>query len=511
MPIAPLRGAAIEGTRLLQRQAGVLVAEVFASENLAHTIRLHYTSHLPCNGVEEPKTCEFRGVAVRALFEGPDGPRIGFGSEASDLSTEGVRLALEKAERNAVRDPQFRGFPPLNRASTQPKRYHDPTLARLSDRALVGLGWDVVRSALKTFGASEHLAAFARGKGGMADLGLILSGDVTAVTERMAIGRTDADGVSADETTLLMAYVTAMVEADQAKGTSTFASSRLADFSGQVGVEAAENAIRCLGGRRLASGEYPVILGPQAMADVLNNLVVPSVTAGAFYSASSAFSGKMGVRVASPVLTLADDGAAPGLMGTKALTCEGLPTGRTELIAKGRLVGLIASHYDGQKLIEDPSAEEKTGLSPSELRGRVGTRNGFRYGSSPGRHFTAPPQTAATNVIVEEGDSDLPSLLKQMGNGLYVGRIWYTYPINGLRNGDFTSTVVGDSFVVRGGQVEAPLRANTVRINDNVRAVLERVRAVGRPRQGVVVWASDEVCYSPPVWVDRLRLEEIDR
>ena len=38
-----------------------------------------------------------------------------------------------------------------------------------------------------------------------------------------------------------------------------------------------------------------------------------------------------------------------------------------------------------------------------------------------------------------------PELIRKVRNGIYVGRVWYTYPINGQRAGDFTCTVSGDS------------------------------------------------------------------
>ena len=71
-----------------------------------------------------------------------------------------------------------------------------------------------------------------------------------------------------------------------------------------------------------------------------------------------------------------------------------------------------------------------------------------------------------------------------MRDGLYIGRIWYTYPINGLRAGDFTCTVVGDSFIIRDGRLAAPLKANTVRINDNITRLLASVVGVTKDVQG---------------------------
>ena len=67
--------------------------------------RLNYTSHIACNGVEEPKSVESYGLGLHVVFDGPDGPRTGFGSEPSDLSATGaVAHALDKARRAAVVD-----------------------------------------------------------------------------------------------------------------------------------------------------------------------------------------------------------------------------------------------------------------------------------------------------------------------------------------------------------------------------------------------------------------------
>ena len=72
----------------------------------------------------------------------------------------------------------------------------------------------------------------------------------------------------------------------------------------------------------------------------------------------------------------------------------------------------------------------------------------------------------------------LDELCRRVGEGLYVGRIWYTYPINGLQAGDFTCTVVADSYLIRDGRIAVPLKANAVRISDNITSVLD-----GDPRR----------------------------
>src|SRR5262249_30084495 len=140
---------------------GVREAEVFAAENGGLSTRLCYTSHIPCNGVEEPKSTESRGVGLQVVFDGPDGPRIGFGSEPSDLGPTGVARALERARRAAVDDPHFVSLPVSRGEWVTLPRYHDERLMALDDIQLVELGWKVVNGALRTFLASSRLAALA--------------------------------------------------------------------------------------------------------------------------------------------------------------------------------------------------------------------------------------------------------------------------------------------------------------------------------------------------------------
>ncbi|HYB69972.1 MAG TPA: metallopeptidase TldD-related protein, partial [Candidatus Bathyarchaeia archaeon] len=103
----------------------------------------------------------------------------------------------------------------------------------------------------------------------------------------------------------------------------------------------------------------------------------------------------------------------------------------------------------------------------------------------------------------------LDELIARVRNGLYVGRIWYTYPINWLRAGDFTCTVVGDSFIIRDGRIAAPLKANTIRINDNVSRLLGAVFGTTKDARGTLVWAADEVVYAPSIAVTTVHVDAI--
>lgn len=507
---AELAKAAGQAFEYLKAQPDIQEAEVFASANGSLLTRINYTSHIPSNGVEEPKSTESYGIGIQAVFNTPEGPVHGFGSEPSDLTLEGAKRALAKARLGAVRDPEFYSLPRPTGEHRTMTNYHDPRLLRVRDEELVEVGWKVVRGALRTFMASSRLAELARSETAIKQLGLILGGDVTILQEQIAIASTHLPGVQTDESTLIMGALTAMVEAKDAKGSGWSTGTRLDHFTDEAGVEAAGNAIQAIGGERVVSGDYTVILGRQPVTDILNNLVLPACMASAFYSSSTPFLGKLGKPVASPLLTIYDHGALPGFTGSKGITCEGLPTGRTDLIRNGVLVGCLTNWYEAERLLRDARLKEKLGVEASAARGALVPRNGFRFGAGGGRQFDSQPGVAASNVVVEGAESvSREELIARVRNGLYIGRIWYTYPINGLRAGDFTCTIVGDSFIIRDGKLVAPIKANTIRINDNFTRILAHIIGITKDVKGTVVWAADEVVYAPEIAVTGVHVDEI--
>jgi PmbA protein len=174
------------------------------------------------------------------------------------------------------------------------------------------------------------------------------------------------------------------------------------------------------------------------------------------------------------------------------------------------LAGCLTNWYEAQRLLRDRALPDKLGATGDAAAAALVARNGFRFGAGGGRQFDCQPGVAASNVVVEGSEPiSREALLQQVGDGLYVGRIWYTYPINGLRAGDFTCTVVADSYVIRDGRIAAPLKPNTIRINDNVATFLNDVVGVTKDAKGTIVWAADEVVYAPEIAVSGVRVDAI--
>jgi PmbA protein len=161
-------------------------------------------------------------------------------------------------------------------------------------------------------------------------------------------------------------------------------------------------------------------------------------------------------------------------------------------------------------MLHDPDGPSKLGMAPARAAQAIAPRNGFRPGNGGGRDFASPPTTTPTNLIITGNNrSSDRDLLRTVGDGIYIGRIWYTYPVNGITTGDFSGTVVGDSYIIKDGRIAASIQPNTLRMNDNVLRVIGNILDIGAERRGTVRWSSDQVTWAPEVAVADFQLEEI--
>jgi len=524
--LAELSSAAAEALVRVRAREDILEAQIVVSANVHNVIRFNFTSRIPCNGVEEVKSKEDFGIGVTAVFRMPDGStKVGSGSEANNITVDGLNIALQKALEGAVDDPEFVSLPrPLEGVERVLVNYHDPRMLELSNKGFIDSGWKILDGVVAEFSASEALKKFAAGLGKEPhELRLVAGGDLNIICERFAIVSTSMPEVQTDESTVSTSQITSMVEDFNAKGTGYGSYTSLESFSDAAGRKSAGNAVLACGVHRedaveppmrLASGRYTVIFGPQAISDILNNLVAPSLTASAFYHEDTPFLGKMRQIVASRELNIYDDATDRTQVGAKGITCEGLPTRRVDLIKEGRLVGLLSNWYETMRLLhKDEKAAEKLGVKPEELfkEGGLLPSSGFRFGGrGGGRGYDTTPGISGTNIFIKgTNPAPLSEMIAGIRMGIYIGRIWYCYPMASLAAADFTATVIGDSFVIKDGKLFAPLRANVARLNDNVTRVLNSIEAVSDSSEAIVLWAADEIPVAADMLVTGVRVDEI--
>lgn len=497
-----LRSFAREAAKLIARDKDFAAFEVYCSSSEHIVARLNYTSDIPCRGVEEVKSLCADGFGLRVVSA--RNPReTGIAFEAGDLSLESVRAALRRARRAMVVDPHFPGLAAgPRRLAVKPDPASD--LMRAGNAAVVPAAWQIVRNAAETF--ARHAPP------GLKRPSLVVGGDVSIVRDRIAIASSNFDDLRTDQGAHFTSSVSALVEALEGKGTGTAIGGSLIEMrrvAPGLGRDAVMTALQLRHGERPAGGAYRVLLGPQPVAEVLNYMVMGSLTTGAFHAASSAYHGRFGEQVMDRKLDLIDDPALARGAIRRKITCEGLPARRTELIRTGRLVGLLSNFYDAHRLATDEDREEKLGPRV-EAGAKFPVRSGYRLAEGGGRRFDAHPSAAGTNVVMRAREGlDRRALLEAVGDGIYVGRVWYTYPINGQRAGHFTCTVSGDSYLIRNGAIAAPLAPNSLRINAHIDQVFKDVVAAGKRSHPALIWGSPEAYYVPAIAADAIPLAPV--
>lgn len=495
---------------ILKDDEQVASAMVFASANQRTVGRLVYTTHFPCNGLEEPKSESDMGIGVEIVMVKDGRKLVGFGHEPNDLSEEAVYRALTKAKRDAVEDPEFFAFMPedyFSHPSTLPEGYHDAAYMDLAEEKeaelLAQVGWDTITGAVEALKSHPSIVD--------AD-GLILNGDNFFIRERMAVGTTGGT-LKSDESTVVLTFLTAMIEQKQGKGSAWDVGTIVSKLEAKaLGKRAVEAAIRNTGGTRVKSGTYTVVFGPQAVAELVGSLLAPHLNLGMVDFGASLFTGQLGQQALSPLLSIYDDATRIGAAGSKRFTGEGAPTSRVDLVKDGVVAGFLSNYYLTRKALEqEEEFSQKLGASPHDVIDRIAPYNGFRFSLGGGRSAASGVGVNATNLVIESTQA-MPNddVIKNVENGLYIGRLWYTYPIGGFASGIISGTAIADCYKIENGKLTTPILPNTLRLEDNIGRMMKEVIAVGDTAVPTILWASDEITHAPLLAVSDVTFHEIN-
>lgn len=454
-----------------------LEAEVCASWCGQQIADLSHDSAHPENAAPSLRDETACGFSILLVMADGAGRKVGFGVDRDDLSRDSIALALEIAKQNAVADLGFSGLPRPPKAIPVAPVLHDPAVMTLPHDAVAGLASEALDGALSTFREAAVEIPFQ------------INGEVRSRTELLVVG--NSHGLLAEDTsTSLLATLHGRLGPQQSHGVGSHSAAHLKDFSPRdAGVEAATEALRARGGTTLPAGEYAVIFGPRAVADLWQDLLLPALSLDNLANGVSPFAGRLGQQIANDFLTVADEGRFPGLIGSRSITGDGLPTGTTTLIAGGRLTGFLADAYQASRMAP------KLGPLPSH--------NGMRHAMN-GEGFAMRPGIFPTNVTFAS-DEAMPrdALVAPIASGIYVGGLWATAFRRGATSGDFIGSVVGPSFHIHEGKFAQPLQPRVLHIQDNVLDVLRRLSGLSTLRRPVVLASGQSVVLAPELRCSR--------
>ena len=199
--------------------------------------------------------------------------------------------------------------------------------------------------------------------------------------------------------------------------------------------EAAREAVAMLGAVEAPAGEMTVVLGPGWPGILLHEAVGHGLEADFNRKKVSAFSDRVGEKVASELCTVIDDGTISSRRGSLNVDDEGQPTRRNVLIENGILRG-----YLQDKLSSSLMHSESTGS---------GRRESFEH----------VPMPRMTNTFMLAGESEPADIIRSVPKGLYC--VSFGGGQVDITNGNFVFSA-SESYLIEDGKVTRPVRNATL-------------------------------------------------
>jgi TldD protein len=217
---------------------------------------------------------------------------------------------------------------------------------------------------------------------------------------------------------------------------------------------AVDQALINLQSRPAPAGTMTVVLGPGWPGVLLHEAIGHGLEGDFNRKGSSAFSGRLGERVAAKGVTVVDDGTLPARRGSLSIDDEGNPTRCNTLIEDGVLRGFMQDTLNAR------------------LMGVPVTGNGRRESFA---HVVMPRMT---NTYMLKGDKDPKDIIASVKKGLYAvnfggGQVDIT-------NGKFVFSA-SEAFMIEGGKVTYPVKGAT--LIGNGPDALTRVSMIGNDLQ----------------------------
>ncbi|KAB8056238.1 metalloprotease TldD [Janthinobacterium sp. FT14W] len=251
----------------------------------------------------------------------------------------------------------------------------------------------------------------------------------------------------------------------------------------QYAADAVNSALLNLEARPAPAGPMTIVLGPGWPGILLHEAIGHGLEGDFNRKGSSAFSGRIGERVAARGVTVVDDGTLAGRRGSLNIDDEGNPTQCTTLIEDGILKGYIQDTMNA-RLMKMPVT-----------------------GNARRESFAHLPMPRMTNTYMLGGDRDPGEILASVKNGLYAvnfggGQVDIT-------NGKFVFSA-SEAYMIENGKLSYPVKGAT--LIGNGPDVLNRVSMIGndmRLDSGVGVCGKEGQSVPVGVGQPTLRLDGI--
>jgi PmbA protein len=215
----------------------------------------------------------------------------------------------------------------------------------------------------------------------------------------------------------------------------------------EIGRKAAARVVTRLGSVKVPTTKVPVVFD-QVQSSRVMMFLATATYGSSVYRKATFLADRLGETIASPLITIVDDGTMPGAVGSRPFDGEGVPTRRTPVIESGVLRSFLCDSYSARKL--------KTSSTGNAVRS-----------------FSSEPRVGVTNFHMLPGDIAPARIIADTSEGFYVTSMMGS-GVN-LVNGDFSMGAAGRW--IRGGELAESV--SEVTISGNLASMLPAVDAVG--------------------------------
>jgi TldD protein len=216
-----------------------------------------------------------------------------------------------------------------------------------------------------------------------------------------------------------------------------------------IGKECARRVRTLLEAQPAPAGTMPVVISADAGGTMIHEAVGHGLEADLACNGLSVYGGKLGTQVASPLISVLDDGTMPARRGSFAFDDEGTPSQPNTLIESGVLKGYMVDKLSAMKF---------------DL---MATGNGRR------ESFRSKPIVRMTNTYIAPGPHDPKKILEETEYGVFV-KAMGGGQVNTV-TGDFVFAVT-EGYLIKNGKLDAPIRGATLVGNGpKVLSIVDRV------------------------------------
>lgn len=270
------------------------------------------------------------------------------------------------------------------------------------------------------------------------------------------------------------ADLTTVVMTEDSSGYAADASWKVADIAVVAhGQDAIDAALRGRAPQPIEPGVYPVVLSPYATHDLLDTL---SYAAGAtsVQEGRSWMSERQGEQLMSPLISIWDDGLAPGGWPLP-FDFEGMPRQQVDIVRDGVVGDPV---YDRTRALKDET--DSTGHALPAANPYNPWLNAARLGPMP------------LHARMGAGESTLEEMIAGTERGLYVTRFWYTRTVH-PRDAVITGMTRDGTFLIENGELTTPVR--NLRFTQSYIDALRGTEAVGKEAR--CLWAGMGIHRAP--------------